>query len=45
MSGFLWLPTLSAIESFLRIFVDLAVIAAGFRAFQALGIYIGKNSK
>ena len=45
MASLIWMPALTTIESFLRIFVYLTIIVVGFRAIQALGIYIGKNSK
>lgn len=45
MENFMWLPAISVIESFVRIFAYMTLIAVGLKLFQALNIYINKNMK
>lgn len=39
----MWLPALTAVESFFRILVSITMIAVGFKLFQALNHYINKK--
>lgn len=43
MSPFLWLSSLSGVESLLRIFLYLTGIGVGLKGMKALNIYIEKN--
>lgn len=45
MEYFMWLPAITVIESFLRIFAYITIIFIGFKMVKALNNYNDKNSK